>query len=41
MDHEQFQEWLSGIEQLSAAQRQAAEAVFAGGPASVSFTGGY
>ncbi len=32
MDHKQFQEWLSGIEQLSAAQRQEAEAVFAGGP---------
>ncbi len=41
MDHKQFQEWLSGIEQLSAAQRQEAEAVFAGGSASVSFTGGY
>ncbi len=30
MDHKRFQEWLSGIEQLSAAQRQEAEAVFAG-----------
>ena len=30
MNHKQFQEWLSGIEQLSAAQRQEAEAVFAG-----------
>ena len=30
MDHNQFQEWLSGIEQLSPAQRQQAEAVFLG-----------
>ena len=31
MDYKQFQEWLSGIEQLSPAQRQQAEAVFMGG----------
>ena len=30
MDYKQFQEWLSGIEQLSPAQRQQAEAVFLG-----------
>ena len=30
MDYKQFQEWLSGIEQLSPAQRQQAEAVFPG-----------
>ena len=31
MDHKQFQKWLSGIDQLSPAQRQEAEAVFSGG----------
>ena len=30
MDYKRFQEWLSGIEQLSPAQRQQAEAVFPG-----------
>ena len=30
MDHTQFQEWLSGIDQLSATQRLQAEAVFLG-----------
>ena len=30
MDYKRFQEWLSGIEQLSPAQRQQAEAVFLG-----------
>ena len=30
MDHKEFQEWLSGIDQLSPSQRQQAEAVFLG-----------
>ena len=30
MDHKQFQDWLSGIDRLSPAQRQQAEAVFPG-----------
>ena len=30
MDHKQFQEWLSGIDHLSPAQRQQTEAVFLG-----------
>ena len=30
MDHKQFQEWLSGIDHLSPAQRQQTEAVFPG-----------
>ncbi len=30
MDHNQFQEWLSGIDHLSPAQRQQTEAVFPG-----------
>ncbi len=31
MDHKQFQEWLSGIDRLSPAQRREAEAVLSGG----------
>ena len=30
MDHKQFQDWLSGIDHLSPAQRQEAETVFMG-----------
>ena len=30
MDHKQFQDWLSGIDHLSPAQRQQTEAVFLG-----------
>ncbi len=30
MDHKQFQEWLSGIDHLSPAQRQQTEAMFPG-----------
>ena len=31
MDHKQYQEWLSGIDRLSPAQRREAEAVLSGG----------
>ena len=39
MDHKQFQEWLSGIDHLSPAQRQQTEAVFLGGHGDVSVAG--